>query len=285
MSILNFIYESLNPIKTSFEMEESTNEENPNKKIKIDNIIKSDELSEIKKLESGQYSSLSLCINPKNEKKYVVKIYSDLRDHSFESLLHRSFDSEYVAEYVESDFPISKAIVTKYYENGDFLDYSIEKRNDENFRQIFCKIAFGLKFLKSQMVIHRDIKPENIFLDENLQPRIGDFGFAIKLETEHDTARDVCGTILYVAPEIVGSYNFSVDVWSLGVLFYSVVCGNNPFHSNHLQRYSHTDYVKRLIFPKFFDESLKELIKNMLNPVLTKRFTIEQVCDHHYFSQ
>lgn len=284
--ILDLLSESVNILNYVFKMDENISEDEPDqKKIKTsDEIVRLQDLIEIKKLPSGQFSTIGLYINSVNNKKYVLKRYMDSIDHSSETELQKELNHPYIADYVISDNITSKTLITRFYENQDLLEYCLTNSSFD-FSKIFYQLAIGLKYLKSQMILHRDIKPENIFLDENLIPKIGDFGFAVKLDGEYDRASKVCGTILYCAPEIIHTYTYSIDVWSLGVLYYSITCGRNPFHECHLRNYSYQDYRKRLTFSKTFKKELKDLIRKMLNPDANERIIIENVCEDLYFQR
>lgn len=86
----------------------------------------------------------------------------------------------------------------------------------------------GMKFLHSNRIIHRDLKLGNLFLNEKMEIKIGDFGLATKLEFEGEKKRTICGTPNYIAPEVLDGkvgHSFEVDIWSLGVIIYTLLIG------------------------------------------------------------
>lgn len=90
--------------------------------------------------------------------------------------------------------------------------------------------------MHSKSVIHRDIKLDNILLDENFKCKICDFGVS-RTMIKDKYITEQCGTPAYLAPEIIqdmGYKNFSADIWSLGVLLYSLVTGKMPFKADSL---------------------------------------------------
>jgi serine/threonine protein kinase len=91
-----------------------------------------------------------------------------------------------------------------------------------------------MKYLKSVKVIHGDIKPRNIFIGEDMQIKIGDFGLSVQHNNCEQLDRNICGTSNYMAPELlVGKrlVSFQSDVWSLGVMIYTLLFGQPPFHA------------------------------------------------------
>ena len=100
------------------------------------------------------------------------------------------------------------------------------------------QICEALKYLHTNKVIHRDLKISNLFLGHNMSLKIGDFGLAAKLCCEGERRRSVCGTPNYIAPEVLdeklydGHY-FEVDIWSLGVVIFTLLYGKPPFQSNN----------------------------------------------------
>ena len=95
-------------------------------------------------------------------------------------------------------------IVMEYASNGDLLEYVKGKGKLETSeaRKMFRQIVYGLAHIHSRGVIHRDIKLDNIFLDDDLNPKIGDFGVS-KVITKDELMVEQCGTPAYLAPEII----------------------------------------------------------------------------------
>ena len=96
--------------------------------------------------------------------------------------------------------------------------------NEKEAQKYFFQISKSIYFLHKNDVIHRDIKPENILLDENNNIKLCDFGWSVILK-ERLTRNTFCGTLEYMAPEIINNENYekSIDIWSLGVLLYEIL--------------------------------------------------------------
>lgn len=101
------------------------------------------------------------------------------------------------------------------------------------------QIISALKYLHSHRVIHRDLKLGNLFLTDKMQIKIGDFGLACKLEFEGEKKRTICGTPNYIAPEILeggkNGHSYEVDIWSFGVILYTLVVGKPPFETQDVK--------------------------------------------------
>jgi len=96
----------------------------------------------------------------------------------------------------------------------------------------------ALKYMHAHKVIHRDLKLGNLFLNHNMEIKIGDFGLATKLEFDGDRKRTICGTPNYIAPEILEGkqgHSYEVDIWSMGVIFYTLLIGKPPFETSDVK--------------------------------------------------
>jgi len=145
----------------------------------------------------------------------------------------------------------------------------------------------SLKYLHSNRIIHRDLKLGNFFMSENMQIKLGDFGLAAKLEFDGEKKRTVCGTPNYIAPEILDGevgHSYEVDVWSLGVMIYTLLIGKPPFETNDIkltyQRIKENNYS----FPDnvSISENAKDLIKKILVTAPEKRLTLDEIILHPF---
>lgn len=99
------------------------------------------------------------------------------------------------------------------------------------------QILDGVKYLHDNRIIHRDLKLGNLFLNDNLQVKIGDFGLATRIEYEGERKKTLCGTPNYIAPEILTKkgHSFEVDIWSIGCVMYTLLVGQPPFETKTLK--------------------------------------------------
>ena len=151
-------------------------------------------------------------------------------------------------------------IVSEFLQGGDLfyhLHHSTINLTEEVAKFYIIELILGLEFLHQNNVIFRDLKPENILLDSEGHIRISDFGLSKILENSRDKAYTLCGTLKYLAPEILKNkgYEKSVDWWSLGCIFYEMLMGHLPFKING-----------NVIDPEVFEEKIKS--NDNMNPLL-----------------
>uniref|UniRef100_A0A1I8HHL2 Protein kinase domain-containing protein n=1 Tax=Macrostomum lignano TaxID=282301 RepID=A0A1I8HHL2_9PLAT len=130
-------------------------------------------------------------------------------------------------------------LLLQFLPNGElFADWRRHGRYSEPLARFYvAELACCLDFLHSRGVIFRDLKLENVVLDAAGHPVLVDFGLCKWLKRGQNT-RTICGTLTYAAPEMLNGqpYDHSVDWWSLGILFYALVCGKFPLHGARSHR-------------------------------------------------
>ena len=125
-------------------------------------------------------------------------------------------------------------LVTEICEGGDLMDYLFKKKvlSEQKVIRIIYKALSAINYLHNLNICHRDIKPENFLLfsqDNDAELKLVDFGMSNFVG--NNDLNTFAGTPYYIAPEIIaGSYNKQCDIWSLGVLMYFLLSGNQPFH-------------------------------------------------------
>ena len=162
------------------------------------------------------------------------------------------------------------------------------KRLTEKETQYYTyQLLLALKYLHSLKILHRDIKLGNLFLTENMEIKLGDFGLATKLEYEGERKRTICGTPNYIAPEVLeGSHCYEADIWSIGVMIYTLLVGYPPFQTSSLQSTYKRIKASLYAFPK--NLALSAQAKDVISQILVcdpcKRITIDQLFAHEFFT-
>ncbi len=132
------------------------------------------------------------------------------------------------------------------------------------------------------------MKLGNLFLTDKMELKVGDFGLATKLEFEGDRKKTVCGTPNYIAPEILEGkhgHSYEVDIWSLGVIIYTLVIGKPPYETSDVKTTYHRIKTNTYSFPEhiLISGPAKDLITRILNLDPTKRPTLDEILAHPFF--
>ena len=113
---------------------------------------------------------------------------------------------------------------------GSFIR-SGNRLSESALRDIMACCLMGLTYLHAKKIIHRDIKPDNLFLSEQGVIKVGDFGLAAQLNSSASRRSVVCGTSLYMAPEVFQERTcLGSDIWSLGITALEMADGEPPYY-------------------------------------------------------
>ncbi|XP_062820340.1 serine/threonine-protein kinase PLK1 [Anolis carolinensis] len=153
-------------------------------------------------------------------------------------------------------------------------------------RYFLRQIILGCQYLHSNRVIHRDLKLGNLFLNDDMEIKIGDFGLATKVEYEGERKKTLCGTPNYIAPEVLGKkgHSYEVDIWSLGCIMYTLLVGKPPFETSCLKetyiRIKNNDYT----IPQNINPVASSLIRKMLRSDPAARPTVDEILGEEFFT-
>ena len=167
----------------------------------------------------------------------------------------------------------------------------VKRRKRLNELEVQCytlQIIRALRYLHNHKIIHRDLKLGNLFLTSKLELKLGDFGLAAKLEYDGQRRKTVCGTPNYVAPEILekkNGHSYEVDIWSLGVVIYTMLFGVPPFDAKDEKIIYKKIKMNNYTFPENIkvENSAKKLISSLLNLDPSKRPSLDAIMDHDFF--
>jgi len=234
-------------------------------------------------------------------KKYAIKIY--LKDSIDDEDKKNSIKNEiYILNQLnhENIMKLYDIINTpKYfylileYINGisllDYINKSPNKKIDENFcKKIFYQIIKALDYCSKKNIFHRDIKLENILLTKNDTIKLIDFGFAIKCNNKNEFQNFFCGTLYYMSPEIINKKKYLPyysDIWSLGILLYTMIYGKFPFNANNNDDLFNLINEGKVEFPEDINTSneVKNLIKKIIVVEPCKRPSLSNIMNDPWF--
>lgn len=157
------------------------------------------------------------------------------------------------------------------------------------------QIVNALKYLHQHKVIHRDLKLGNLFLNENMEIKLGDFGLATKLEYDGEKKKTICGTPNYIAPEILEGkgHSYEVDIWSVGVILYrnllhryTQLVGKPPFETPEVKATYKKIRAGQYSFPEHvtMSENARNLITKILVLDASKRPTLDEILQHPFMT-
>ena len=161
-------------------------------------------------------------------------------------------------------------------------------------RRYMIQICGGVKYMHKRSVIHRDLKMGNIFLDNEMNVKIGDFGLAAVMVDDQDRRTTLCGTPNYIAPEILSKsgtrgHDNKVDTWAIGVITYAMLIGTPPFQSKTqqeiYQKLRTLEYEWKIDSKNYIPQEAKDLVASCLNLDSTKRPDMDEIVDHEFFSK
>lgn len=147
------------------------------------------------------------------------------------------------------------------------------------------QVCLAVDYLHEQKVIHRDLKLGNLFLNAELQVKIGDFGLATTVDMEGERKKTLCGTPNYIAPEVLDKkgHSFEVDIWAIGCILYTLLFGRPPFETKSLKETYSRIKMNQYRVPSTASQTVSHLIQNLLAADPAKRPNIKQVLGHEFF--
>ncbi|GMF13310.1 unnamed protein product [Phytophthora lilii] len=188
-------------------------------------------------------------------------------------------------------------LVTEYMPGGELFERIVKKNfySEREARDLVKVLLETIAFCHDADVVHRDLKPENLLLssaEDDADIKLADFGFAKKAAIQNGDAglSTACGTPGYVAPEILMSkpYGKEVDIWSIGVITYILLCGYPPFHHDNQGVLFRLIKAGRYEFdsPYWDDVSAeaKDLISKMLVLKPADRWSARQLLEHPWIA-
>ena len=255
----------------------------------------------IKELGAGSFGHVYLCTHKATKVQYAIKAIDKRNKSNIE-------EKPYFRREVEVMYKIHHPNVVKLY--GHFEDnnycyfimeyiskgnvYSLisqdkKKRiNAQIVASLMKDVISAVYFLHNMHppIIHRDIKPENVLLAEGMVAKLTDFGWSNYMQ-EDEQRKTVCGTPIYLAPEIIKeqAHDEHVDVWCIGVLLFELITGNVPFQGNDIETLQNNILKLKISWPRDINTDVKNLIMKILKLDPNQRLPLSDMLQHPFFTR
>ncbi|KAG9024096.1 Cell cycle serine/threonine-protein kinase cdc5/MSD2 [Tulasnella sp. JGI-2019a] len=224
-----------------------------------------------------------------NSRKSKTKLYAEIK-------LHRALEHPNIVGFEECFEDEQNVYMTlELCPNGSMMDMLRRRRRftEPEARLYMVQIIGACHYMHSNQVIHRDLKLGNLFLDRDMNIKVGDFGLAALIETPGERKKTICGTPNYIAPEVLfdtaNGHSFEVDTWSMGVILYTLVVGKPPFQTREVKEIYQRIRDNMYEFPTTADRPLSEEVMHLIEQILThdpeQRPKLYDILDHPFFTE
>ncbi|KAI8993517.1 kinase-like domain-containing protein [Pilobolus umbonatus] len=225
-----------------------------------------------------------------SDDKLQTKVLSEIN-------IHRTLEHEYILKFINC-FEDNRNIymILELCENQT-LGELIKRRSvltEDEVRYYMSQIFSALRYTSDNRVLHRDLKLGNVLLDSELNCKIADFGLAALLLDDEDRRKTICGTPHYIAPEILfdkGGHDQRVDMWSAGIVMYTLLFGRHPFHHTEAKQLYHQVKRNKMgeinLYADTDDCNVSIEAKRLISALLVNdpniRLTVVDVLHHPFF--
>merc|ERR1712137_334367 len=188
-------------------------------------------------------------------------------------------------------------IITELVTGGELFDKIVDlgAYTEADAAQLVARMVSAIDYLHSMNIVHRDLKPENLLLKSEgdiSEVKLADFGLSkiVSDGVQKQMMQTACGTPGYVAPEVLTAdgYDKEVDLWSIGVITYILLCGFPPFYNEHLPVLFEAIMKADYDYPEDYWDEISDTAKNFIDRLLVvepeKRMTTAQALAHPWLA-
>ncbi|KAJ3307017.1 hypothetical protein HDV03_003344 [Kappamyces sp. JEL0829] len=238
-------------------------------------------------LGTGTFATVRLVTETATGKNYAMKVIEKSKSKGME-------------EQIVKEISILKKMkhnnIVRFVSGGELFEHIVNKGyyGEDDAKHIVNGILEAVQYLHNNGIVHRDLKPENLLMSSNeadAEVKLSDFGLSTMMNSETENLmKTKCGTLMYCAPEILRGeqYTKSVDMWSIGVITYVLLCGYPPFFDQN-----DTVTLQLILAAKFeflspdwddYTEKAKDFISGLICSDASKRLDCEGALSHSWLS-
>ncbi|KAF5368904.1 hypothetical protein D9758_002954 [Tetrapyrgos nigripes] len=220
-------------------------------------------------------------------KKAKTKLYAEIK-------IHCALEHPNIVKFLDCFEDDDNVYMTlELCTNGSMMDMLRRRRrfSEPEARFYSVQLIGACHYMHTHQVIHRDLKLGNLFLDSNMNIKVGDFGLAALIENPGERKKTICGTPNYIAPEVLfdtaNGHSFEVDTWSIGVILYTLVVGRPPFQTKDVKAIYERIRENNYEFPaeRPISAQAQALIQTILAKDPQMRPSLHEIIDDPFFTR
>ncbi|KAJ3270587.1 Ribosomal protein S6 kinase beta-1 [Terramyces sp. JEL0728] len=283
------------PINSSFSKIQKDDIVLPIKNYSLGKRVQLEDFHVLSVIGKGAYGKVYLVREIETKQSFAMKVLkkASIVLHEQQTRNERSIlkdiDSPFIVKlYYAFQSPFRLYLILTYCAGGELFTLLNRERmfSQDASRFYISELLLGIEHLHSLGIIYRDLKPENVMLDCEGHIKLTDFGLS-KVAID---AHTVCGTIEFMAPEIIQEqpYGKVVDYWSLGIMLYDMLTGSPPFSGSNRKKIMENVLKKKPNFPKYLTTSSRDLLTKLLKKHPGVRLGsqgIDQIKSHSFFEK